>query len=157
MGDGPILFADRFHGALGAWACGNCASPGPFHTFPNWLFYALVVTGVFWVITPPLLAFLGTAEWFRIRRAPVGRFVLVAVVGQVVLYLPYFYQSARFVAPAVLMLMVLSAAAIPRLAARGLRPKNAIPVRGVPPVSWKHSVWENDAPDREVRDRFDIL
>jgi CDP-diglyceride synthetase len=87
-----------------------------------------VVTGVFWVITPPLLAFLGTAEWFRIRRAPVGRFVLVAVVGQVVLYLPYFYQSARFVAPAVLMLIVLSAAAIPRLAARGFRLKNAIPV-----------------------------
>jgi hypothetical protein len=119
-GDGPILFADRFHGMLAAWACGNCPNPGPFHTFPDWFFYGLVVTGAFWVITPPMLTLLGAAEMVRTWRVPAGRFVMIAVVGQLVLYMPYFYQSARFVAPAILMLSVLAAAAIPRLAALSL-------------------------------------
>lgn len=115
LGDGPGLFRDRLDGTLATWACHGCGAVGPFHSFPNWLFYPLVLAGIFWIFTPPLLALVGLATAAATANTPVGRLVIATAVAQLLLFLPYFYQSARFLAPAALMLTVLSATTLAAL------------------------------------------
>jgi hypothetical protein len=83
------------------------------HFLPSWMFYPLLLAGIFWVFAPPLAGVLGFGEALVRRRTPVGRLALLILVGQLAFFLPYEYQAARFMAPAALTLTVLAAAAIP--------------------------------------------
>ena len=117
-GDGPFVFPDLLHGRLAAWACQPCRAGGPMQSLPSWLFYPLLLAGVFWVFTPPLLSLLGAGVAALGRRTPVGRLVVAVTAGHLIVLPPYFYQAARFMAAPMLMLAVLASVAIPRLVAR---------------------------------------
>jgi hypothetical protein len=58
---------------------------------------------------------LGFMELYRRRHTSAGRYGALVVAGNVVLMVPYLFQSARFVAPAALVLLAYSAAGAVRL------------------------------------------
>lgn len=78
---------------------------------PNVLYYPEMLL-VRWVFIPPGFALVGLVEMWRRRRTELGRFSLVVVAANVVLFLPYFFQSARFVAPSGMLLAVFVGVAV---------------------------------------------
>lgn len=71
--------------------------------FPNVIAYPGMLLGLTGGVTVPgamLLA--GHAVWRRRER----RLVLVAIVGTLIVYLPYFYQAARFLIPAAALIAI---------------------------------------------------
>lgn len=68
-----------------------------------------------WDMIVPLLPLLAGLEVWRRREDPVVRFGAGVIVLNVVLYLPYFFQSHRFMMPATVALVVLAACGTVRL------------------------------------------
>jgi len=52
----------------------------------------------------------------RRRRSVVGRFALLVVATNLLLYIPYYYRGARFMGPAGMILVVFTAVGLHRLA-----------------------------------------
>jgi hypothetical protein len=126
-GDGAHIIADQADERLVSWTCHvfHCApGAGAAGSLPNWLFYPLALAGFFWMVTPPLVALLGWLFAWRFWREPIGRFVVILPAFTVLFYLPYFWQGARYMAPATFPLIVFAAAAAP-WAVTSLRPRLA--------------------------------
>lgn len=81
---------------------------------PSPVLYGAILAGVFWMFGPPLLPLVGVVELWRQRRTVNGRLAAGVAAASVVIYLPYFYQGPRFMAPAGLILLVFAAVAIGR-------------------------------------------
>lgn len=80
----------------------------------NVAFYPQLLLGRWgWLV--PGLPLLAGAELWLWRRERVARFAATIVVANVVLYLPYFYQSDRFMLPTVVVLVVFSSTFVARL------------------------------------------
>ncbi len=106
------LFADRLNNASANWACHviSCHGATGAGALPNWLYYILTTSGLTWVFAPPLVPLVGLVVAIQWRREPHARFVLLVTGLTFAFYLPYAFQSARFMAAPVLMLVVLACA-----------------------------------------------
>lgn len=112
--EGPYIYPDKLNGALLHGVC-PCAPGGPMSSLRNLAFYPSVLIGLFWVLAPPLTGVVGLWEAFRDRSTPAARFTLVTVVLNLVVVLFYWDRAARFVAPAVSLLIIYAGVAIARL------------------------------------------
>jgi 4-amino-4-deoxy-L-arabinose transferase-like glycosyltransferase len=113
-GERQFIFPDKLNGALMRWTC-PCDQHGPMGKASNAVFYPAVLLGVYWVFSPPLFTLLGIWEIARRRSLPVGQFAALVVVTNVGVFLAYYYQGARLVAPAAYVLIAFSAAGAARL------------------------------------------
>jgi hypothetical protein len=100
-----------------AWVLGGSASEWQ---VPNLVLYPLQLAGADTFLTWPgvgLLGLAGLAHAMRQRGAPgaIGRFAIATVLLVLALYLPYFWQSGRFMLPASVFLTLGAAAAIAHL------------------------------------------
>lgn len=119
QGDGPFAVYDQVNQHLAHWTCHvfrcvGAPAGGAAGSLPNWFFYPLVLAGAFWMVTPPLVALLGWLVALRLWRDPVAQFALLLPILTLGFYLTYFYQAARFMAPAAFVLIVFAATAVPR-------------------------------------------
>jgi 4-amino-4-deoxy-L-arabinose transferase-like glycosyltransferase len=105
--EGPFIFPDRLNGDLVSFVC-PCQVGGPQASLPNLTFYPLVLTGIFWIFSPPLIPLLGVAYAWRTRRDPVGRYALLLVAANLALFEIYQFQAARFIAGPATVLLVLA-------------------------------------------------
>ncbi len=96
------------------WTC-PCDEFGPMGKASNLVFYPAVVLGLYWIYFPPLFPLLAVPELSRRRGTVAARFAALVVVGNVTMMLPYFYQAARFVAPAAVVVLPYASAAVARL------------------------------------------
>ncbi len=106
--DGPNVTGDRLDGRLMSWAC-PCPKNGPMAVVENAIFYPAVVLGLFWMYTPPLISLLGFVEIFKRRKSPAARYAAAVIATNVLLFVFYFHQAARFMAPVGALLIVFSA------------------------------------------------
>ena len=76
MKEGPCITPDALQGWIvklidrrpsSGWSPG-----GPQNDFPNYILYPAVLSGVFWVFTPPFLSLLGLWSYWRDRNRPEG-------------------------------------------------------------------------------------
>jgi 4-amino-4-deoxy-L-arabinose transferase-like glycosyltransferase len=109
-----FIFADKLDGALMRWTC-PCDRYGPMGKASNAVFYPAVLLGLYWVFSPPLFTLLGLWEIARRRASPVGRLGALVVLTNLAIFLAYYYQGARLVAPAAYVLIAFSAAGAARL------------------------------------------
>jgi hypothetical protein len=98
-------FSDALHGKLMRWAC-PCPLPGPQLALPNYIFYPAVLSGFFWIFSPPLVTFAGLFYLRRNWRGPPETAAICVIVLTFVLYIGHVYQSERFVASAATLLTV---------------------------------------------------
>jgi hypothetical protein len=131
FGEKGYIFADRLNGSLMRWTC-PCPVAGPTGHSPNWFFYPSLLGGFFWIYAPPGLGVLGLYAMFRGKSLSHGLFAIVVSVGTVTLFTGYFYQGARLVAPAGVLVMIFSANGTVSVARRLVQPcKNFLmPQRG---------------------------
>jgi hypothetical protein len=119
--DGPWIVGDALRGWLMDWVC-PCRLGGPEAALPNLVYYPALLLGLFWVFAPPLASLPGVFEAWRRRNEAGAALTLWAVTLVVILHLVFFYQAARFLAPAATLLVVLSAACLARLLLQPARP-----------------------------------
>jgi 4-amino-4-deoxy-L-arabinose transferase-like glycosyltransferase len=112
--EGPFVIPDKLSGHLLDFVC-PCGIGGSMTKLPNLTFYPAVVAGLFWVFAPPLTGLIGLVEMWRNRASPAARFAIITVVLNVALVLFYFDQAARFIAPAVSLILVYSAVGLVRV------------------------------------------
>lgn len=92
----PLLFMDR---------------PSP---WPNWQFFPGILAGLEGGLVPLLPLFAGV-ELVARRGEAAARLAACVIAGNVAVYLPYFYQAARFMLPAACLVVVFAAAGAVRL------------------------------------------
>jgi hypothetical protein len=132
MKEGPYITPDALQGWIvklidrrpsSGWSPG-----GPQNDFPNYILYPAVLSGVFWVFTPPFLSLLGLWSYWRDRNRPEARFALVLCGISLPFFCCYFHQGTRFMAaPA----SALLAGAVTRIA-RWLAGDSSIPIGNAP-------------------------
>ncbi len=126
IGERAYVFEDKLDGRLMTWTC-PCDDVGPIGKAGNLVFYPAVLLGLYWIFYPPLVSILGIWEMIRRRKTPAAKFASSAAAMNLVIFLPYFYQGARFVAPAAFVLLTFAAASLGRVtnrvfvSVRGLR------------------------------------
>ena len=113
--EGPFIVDDRLDGALMDWVC-PCVEGGPMRDLDNVAFYPALVTGLFWVYTPPFVFLLALWELVRRRGSAVGRYGSLVIGSNVAMFIAYFHQGARFLAPTGAMITVFAALCGSRLA-----------------------------------------
>src|SRR5207244_11394792 len=86
------LFADALHGKLLRRVC-PCPPGGAQAAFPSFLFYPLVLAGLFWVFSPPMVSVIGGVYLWRHRREPPAAFASWVIVSALALQLFFFYQE----------------------------------------------------------------
>ena len=79
------------------------------------------MTGLSWTYVPPLLPLLGLPFAWRRRHDPATRYACLATIGGLLIFLPYLYQSSRFISAPASLLTVLACAAIGAGAERAWR------------------------------------
>lgn len=84
----------------------------PKRDWPNVVAYPLVVLGLTYVFMPPLLSLIGLWALWNRRHTRAARYVTWWLVGSLVVVLPYFFQSPRFIAPSMLLLTVFTAVGV---------------------------------------------
>jgi len=102
---------DRLNGDLMDWTC-PCTGPSPMGETGNAVFYPALLLGAYWVIAPPLIPLFGLWELARRRRERATWYAVAVIVAHLVLYLGYYYQGARLVAPAACLLLVYGCAGV---------------------------------------------
>jgi hypothetical protein len=106
--EGPYIFPDLLNGKLLSWVC-PCQLGGPQASMPNLTFYPMLLVGMFWVFSPPLVPLLGLVYAWRHRREAIGRYVLIVTFLSLLVFAVYFYQGTRFmVGPATLLTVLAS-------------------------------------------------
>lgn len=110
MRDGA-LFPDLFDARWLQWLC-PCPGDSPQGVLPNLVYYPMVLLGLFWVFTPPLVPLVGLVYAWRHRAQVPYRYVLCTVGLSLVMFELYFYQAARFMAGPASLLAVASGAAM---------------------------------------------
>jgi 4-amino-4-deoxy-L-arabinose transferase-like glycosyltransferase len=115
--EGPWIFPDRLNGELLNWVC-PCQLGGPQASLPNLTFYPLLLAGLFWVFSPPVVPLLGLVYAWRRRREPVGRYALVVTALSLLVFEFYFYQGTRFMAGPAAVLTVLASVWLAELGGR---------------------------------------
>lgn len=110
---GDTIFLDAVHPGLVSLSCRvSCARVGMIGSLPSWLFYPMAVIGFFGIFSPPFVSVIGLVSAARSWREPVARLVLLTSIVTVLFFLPYFFQSGRFMAAPAMMLVVYAAVGI---------------------------------------------
>ncbi len=126
--EGPFIFPDLLGGKLLSSVC-PCQLGGPQASMPNLTFYPALLTGMFWVFSPPLIPLLGLIYAWRHRRDPIGRYVLLVTFLSLLVFGLYFYQGTRFMAGPATLLTVLASVWLAELVTRlSRRRQHADPV-----------------------------
>jgi 4-amino-4-deoxy-L-arabinose transferase-like glycosyltransferase len=115
--EGPFVLHARLEGPLLSWVC-PCGVGGPSSALPNLSFYPLVLLGIFWVFSPPLLPLLGLVYAWSHRRDPLGRYALAVTVMTLAIFGAYSHQATRFMAGPGSVLSVLASVWLAELAGR---------------------------------------
>jgi hypothetical protein len=118
-GDGPWVVADAVRGGLLSWLVCPCPPGGPQAALPNVYFYPALITGLFWVFTPPLVPWIGIRSAWIGRREVVGSFVLWLTILSMAFFTFYFYQATRFMAAPATALGILTSASLAGWISRG--------------------------------------
>jgi hypothetical protein len=116
--EGPFVYPNKLGVALLPGIC-PCGAGGAIASMPNYTFYPAVLIGVFWVFAPPLTPLIGLATAVSRRATPGGRYTLIVVLLSLPVMIVYFYQAARFLAPAASLLLIYTAVGIALLLRRG--------------------------------------
>jgi 4-amino-4-deoxy-L-arabinose transferase-like glycosyltransferase len=133
--EGPFIFPDRLNGSLLTWTC-PCQVGGPQNSLPNLTFYPLLLAGMFWVFSPPLVPLLGLAYAWRRRRDAIGRYTLTVLALTFVVFLFYHFQGTRFVAAPATLLLVLASVWLADLARKAWRRYRGPSRRRRPPTRY---------------------
>lgn len=80
--------------------------------WPNAIAYPLVVLGISYVFMPPFLVLIGLSALWRRRSTEAARFAGAWLGGSLALALPYYFQTPRFLAPAMMMMLVFTAVGV---------------------------------------------
>jgi hypothetical protein len=115
--EGPFIFPDLLDGKLFSWVC-PCQIGGPQASMPDLTFYPTLLTGLFWVFSPPLVPLLGLVYAWRHRREAIGRYTLIVTFLSLLVFGVYFYQGTRFMAGPATLLTVLASVWLAELAAQ---------------------------------------
>jgi hypothetical protein len=115
--EGPFIFPDLLNGKLFSWVC-PCQVGGPQASMPNLTFYPMLLAGMFWVFSPPLVPLLGLVYAWRHRREAIGRYTLLVTFLSLLVFSVYFYQGTRFMAGPATLLTVLASVWLAELAAQ---------------------------------------
>lgn len=84
---------------------------------PNIVAYPSMVLGAIYAFMPPLVASIGLwALWVR-RNTPAAQFVGLWLAASLLVLLPYYYQSPRLLAPAMMLVLVYTAVGVADLVA----------------------------------------
>ena len=113
--EGPFIFPDLLGGKLLSSIC-PCQLGGPQASMPNLTFYPALLTGLFWVFSPPLVPLVGLVYAWHHRREAIGRYVLLVTGLSLLVFGVYFYQGTRFMAGPATLLTVLASVWIAELA-----------------------------------------
>ncbi|HEV2772874.1 MAG TPA: hypothetical protein VGV57_08635 [Thermoleophilaceae bacterium] len=124
--EGPFVFPDRLNGQLLKWVC-PCQVGGPQATMANLTFYPLLIAGMFWVFSPPLVPLLGLLYAWRRRRTAVGRYTLVVTALSLLVFTFYLFQGTRFMAGPATLLTVLASVWLAELGRRLWRRRDTPP------------------------------
>jgi hypothetical protein len=73
------------------------------------VFYPTLMLGMYWVYFPPFFPLFGVFALWRRRRELLGQLATLLIASNLCLFVFYFYQGARLVAPAAILLLVFSA------------------------------------------------
>ena len=118
MKEGPWLTPDALDGGIVRRIDGRSTfgwpQGGPQNGLPSCLFYPAVLSGAFWVFSPPFLGVFGLASFWWRRHRPEARFALVLSVISLVFFCFYFYQALRFMAAPASILLAGASAQIAR-------------------------------------------
>ena len=113
-GERVYIFNDRLQGAWMRWTC-PCDALGPMGKANNLVFYPAVLLGLYWIYFPPLFTVFGVWEIWRRRRDAATRLAAAIIVLNVAIFVGYYTQAGRFVAPAAYALLAYSAAGVARI------------------------------------------
>jgi hypothetical protein len=81
-----------------------CGDGGAQAALSNLVFYPSVLLGLFWIFAPPPVLILGFVRLWEIRHELAARFVAWLIGLNLLFFLFYFWQGARFMAaPATLL------------------------------------------------------
>jgi hypothetical protein len=111
FGDGPWIVADVLGGKLLESVC-PCPLGGPQAAMSNLAYYPSIVLGLFWIFAPPLVSIVGLVYAWRHRGELVVRFGLLVIALNLVFFVFYFYQGARFMAAPATLLAVFASAEV---------------------------------------------
>lgn len=112
IGDGDFYAADDL------WERPNQVEADGTVTLPNVAYYPKMLLWD-WAFLPPGVALVGMFEMWRRRHTEAGRWSIVVAGSNVAMFLGYWFQSGRFVAPAGMLLTVFAGVGIARLAGQG--------------------------------------
>ena len=115
--EGSFIFPDRLNGQLLNWVC-PCQVGGPQDSLPNLTFYPFLLTGAFWVFSPPVVPVLGLVYAWRRRRDAIGRYTLIVTALTLLLFEIYYYQGTRFMAGPATLLIVMASVWLAELAGK---------------------------------------
>lgn len=85
--------------------------------WPNWQFVPGMLGGLRGGVVPALVVVAGYELWTR-RDEAAARFAAWIIVANVLVYLPYFFQAARFMVPGACLVVVYGACGVVRLVDR---------------------------------------
>jgi 4-amino-4-deoxy-L-arabinose transferase-like glycosyltransferase len=109
-----VFVPDQLHGAALRPLCDCSYTSGRSGKVSNLAMYLMTLAGGVWVFAPPLIPLIGAWELVRQRRTEAARYSIAVVLGSLLVYLPYFYQSVRFMAAAGVVLVVYTGVGIGR-------------------------------------------
>lgn len=111
----PDLYS---HEAL-AWQVPQVGIPGDLG-WPSPLLYAVVLLGGFWLFAPPLLPLAGVVDLWRRRSAGEAQLAIGVAAANVAVFLLYYHQAPRFMAPSALILVAHASVTVARWVQPGL-------------------------------------
>lgn len=89
--------ADVLDGLLLQQVC-PCPPGGPQAAMSNLFYYPAILLGLFWIFVPPFISLFGLAYCWQNRHAVEVRFAGWLVALNLLFFVFYFYQGARFMA-----------------------------------------------------------
>jgi len=135
-GDSIYIHAERLNGALLSWlGLGDGPAQAVIGHTPPLITYPAVLLGLYWVFLPPFVALAGLAWLWYSRSSTSARFIALAAAFNVLVFLPYTFMGARFIAPAAVLLIVATSAGFAEVTRRlapvfGQRSQPALVARG---------------------------
>ncbi len=117
FGERAFIYSDRLNGGAVRWTC-PCDEFGPMGKAPNIVFYPLVLAGMYWIFSPPVLGVVGLFYLIKRRSVIENRFAICVIFLNLVMSIFYFYQGARLVAPAGYLLLLFGSVGLAKLLTR---------------------------------------
>jgi 4-amino-4-deoxy-L-arabinose transferase-like glycosyltransferase len=111
LSEREFIYQEKLNGSLMKWTC-PCDEFGPVGKASNLIFYPSVLLGVYWFYYPPLIALFGFWSLWQRRQLYLTKLSVLIIMFNLLMFLFYFYQGARLIAPAAFLLLVYSAVGI---------------------------------------------